>query len=103
MASAADSVEYMLRSFNNSLSVLEAAFFRIPGSAVIARYVRSSHQNDPGRTVLELFLVIFAIWTLLQSRTRADKTQKHFVKFSEKVNSTLSTADGLSLKARLCY
>ncbi|KAH9015386.1 serine palmitoyltransferase [Lactarius hengduanensis] len=35
----------------------------IPGSHVIARYAESSHQNDPGRTVL---LALFAIRTLLQ-------------------------------------
>ncbi|KAH9165709.1 serine palmitoyltransferase [Lactarius sanguifluus] len=51
---------------------------------VIARYVKSSHQNDPGRTVLEIFLALFAIRTLPQTRTRADNGEKHFVQFSEK-------------------
>ena len=67
------------------LSRLESTFYRIPGSAVVARYVKSSHQNDPGRTILELILVIFAVRTLLQSRTRGDKQGKHFIQFSEKV------------------
>ena len=62
----------------------ELAFFKIPGSHVIARYVKSSHQNDPGRTVLEVLLALFAIRTLLQSRTRADNGGKHFIQFSEK-------------------
>ncbi|KAH8976907.1 pyridoxal phosphate-dependent transferase [Lactarius hatsudake] len=44
----------------------------------------SSHQNDPGRTVLEILLALFAIHTLLQSRTRADNGEKHFIQFSEK-------------------
>jgi serine palmitoyltransferase len=66
------------------LSRLESTFYRIPGSAVVARYVKSSHQNDPGRTILELILVIFAVRTLLQSRTRGDKQGKHFIQFSEK-------------------
>ncbi|KAJ7896100.1 serine palmitoyltransferase [Mycena olivaceomarginata] len=56
----------------------------IPGSAVLVRYVKSSHQNDPGRTVLELILVAFAIFTLLQSRTRADRSGKHFIQFTDK-------------------
>lgn len=65
------------------VAVIENVFFQIPGSHVIARYVRSSHQNDPGRTLLELILAAFAIGTLLQSRTRADN--KNLVKLSEKV------------------
>ena len=63
----------------------EYVFYKIPGSNVIARYVKSSHQNDPGRTVLEILLALFAIRTLLQSRTRADNGEKHFIHFSEKV------------------
>ncbi|KAH0587433.1 hypothetical protein H2248_006222 [Termitomyces sp. 'cryptogamus'] len=68
----------------HTLSVLESAFNKLPGSAVIQRYIRSSHQNDPGRTILEIILIIFAIRTLLQSRTRADRTGKHFIQFSDK-------------------
>ncbi|KAJ7101613.1 serine palmitoyltransferase [Mycena crocata] len=67
-----------------SATNLESAFSRIPGSAVVVRYVKSSHQNDPGRTILELILAFFAIYTLLQSRTRADRNGKHFIQFTDK-------------------
>ncbi|KAF9484302.1 serine palmitoyltransferase [Pholiota conissans] len=67
-----------------SLTTAQTTFDKLPGSAVIQRYVKSSHQNDPGRTLLELILIIFAIRTLLQSRTRADRSGKHFIKFSDK-------------------
>lgn len=67
-----------------ALIQVEIAFYKIPGSLVIARYVKSSHQNDPGRTLLEVLLALFAIRTLLQSRTRADNGEKHFIQFSEK-------------------
>jgi serine palmitoyltransferase len=77
-------LEPLLSFLAFSLSKIESGFYRIPGSAVVARYVKSSHQNDPGRTILELILVIFAIRTLLQSRTRTDRSGKHFIKFSEK-------------------
>ncbi|KAJ7067807.1 serine palmitoyltransferase [Mycena amicta] len=63
---------------------VQTALNKIPGSAVVVRYVKSSHQNDPGRTVLELILVAFAIYTLLQSRTRAERNGKHFIKFTDK-------------------
>ncbi|OAX37337.1 PLP-dependent transferase [Rhizopogon vinicolor AM-OR11-026] len=82
--SASAALEPLLSFLTFSLSTLESGFYKLPGSAVVARYVKSSHQNDPGRTILELILIIFAIRTLLQSRTRADRSGKHFIKFSEK-------------------
>jgi len=68
-----------------SLSTAQTTFHKIPGSAVVLRYVKSSHQNDPGRTLLEFILLVFAIRTLLQTRTRADRNGSHFIKFTEKV------------------
>ena len=52
-----------------ALDKTERAFHAIPGSAVVVRYIQSSHRNDPGRTLLELLLFIFALWTVFQSRT----------------------------------
>ncbi|KAJ8072793.1 serine palmitoyltransferase component [Marasmius tenuissimus] len=77
-------LEPALAYIAHALSTLERGFYKLPGSAIIERYVRSSHQNDPGRTFLELVLFAFVIRTLLQSRTRADKDAKHFINFSEK-------------------
>lgn len=57
----------------------------LPGSAVLWRYIKSSHQNDPARTFLELLLVIFVAYTWLKSRTRGDRS--NFVKLTEKVRS----------------
>ncbi|KAJ7499489.1 serine palmitoyltransferase [Mycena latifolia] len=81
MSSSADG---LLAFLAYALANLEYAFERLPGSAVLVRYVKSSHQNDPGRTVLELILAGFAIFTLLQSRTRADRNGKHFIQFNDK-------------------
>ncbi|EMD00322.1 hypothetical protein BAUCODRAFT_62607 [Baudoinia panamericana UAMH 10762] len=50
------------------LALLDTAitsFHRIPGSAIVTRYIRSSYQNDPIRSLVELFLVIFAVRYLL--------------------------------------
>ncbi|KAF8211724.1 serine palmitoyltransferase [Mycena galopus ATCC 62051] len=74
----------MSSSVDTFVAALSSFLTSIPGSAVLVRYVKSSHQNDPGRTVLELLLVAFAIFTLLQSRTRADRNGKHFIQFNEK-------------------
>ncbi|EGO01287.1 hypothetical protein SERLA73DRAFT_179434 [Serpula lacrymans var. lacrymans S7.3] len=84
MDSSASTLEPLLAFFAYSMSKLESTFYKVPGSAVLARYVRSSHQNDPGRTLLELILIVFAIRTLLQSRTRTDRSGKNFIKFNEK-------------------
>lgn len=54
-----------LRSVSNftreSFHTIVAHFLRIPGSDIVIRYVKSSHQNDPIRTIIEVMLVIFLI------------------------------------------
>ncbi|OSX56865.1 hypothetical protein POSPLADRAFT_1076515 [Postia placenta MAD-698-R-SB12] len=84
MSASVSSLEPLFTFVSNSYSNIETSFFKIPGSAVIARYVKSSHRDDPGRTLLEVILIIFAIRTLLQSRTKAEPSGKHFIEFSEK-------------------
>ena len=42
-----------------------ASFHKIPGSAIVIRYIKSSYQNDPIRSLVELFLFIFAVRYLL--------------------------------------
>lgn len=79
-----------------SLSSLETNFYKIPGSHVVARYVKSSYRNDPGRSLLELILIIFAIRTLLQARTRAETGGKHFIQFSKKVRGLITDSAVLS-------
>lgn len=87
MNTTSTTLEPALEFLARTLTTAEAAFNKLPGSAVIQRYVKSSHQNDPGRTILELILLIFAIRTLLQSRTRADK---NYISFSDKVTSFMN-------------
>ncbi|CAH7688600.1 hypothetical protein PPACK8108_LOCUS23575, partial [Phakopsora pachyrhizi] len=45
---------------------------RIPGSEIIYRYIKSSRQNNPFRTLLKMLLVFFIIRTWRQSWTRGD-------------------------------
>jgi len=52
------------------------SFQKIPGSAIIIRYIRSSYQNDPVRSAVELFLIIFAIYYLLAPAYSTTK-QRH--------------------------
>ncbi|KAH9012256.1 serine palmitoyltransferase [Lactarius pseudohatsudake] len=55
----------------------EFFFYNIPGSHVIASYVKSS-QNYPGRTVLGILLALFAIRTLLQSPPHRQRKKEFY-------------------------
>ena len=50
-----------LRLFNDA----NAQFHKMPGSAIILRYIKSSYQDDPVRSAIELFLFLFAVRYLL--------------------------------------
>ncbi|KAF2641282.1 PLP-dependent transferase [Massarina eburnea CBS 473.64] len=48
-------------------------FHKVPGSAIILRYIKSSYQDDPVRSAIELFLFLFAVRYMLSpsySQTR---------------------------------
>ncbi|KAK4231942.1 serine palmitoyltransferase 1 [Podospora fimiseda] len=57
------------------------AFQQVPGSAVLIRYVRSSYQNDPVRSAIELVLVIFFIRYLLSPSYSTSKV--NYVKLTD--------------------
>ena len=82
---SASVLEPLFTFLSYALIQAESIFYKIPGSHVIARYVKSYHQNYPGRTALGIVLALFGIRTLLQCRTRADNGEKHFIQFSGKV------------------
>ncbi|KAK0384238.1 hypothetical protein NLU13_8326 [Sarocladium strictum] len=56
-------------------------FQKVPGSAVLMRYIQSSYQNDPVRSAIELVLVIFFIRYLLSPSYPTDKG--NYVKLRE--------------------
>lgn len=66
------------------LTQLTELFHRIPGSPIILRYIKSSYQNDPYRSLLEVLLLAYAIRTLLMGRTRGEGAEGA-LKLSEKV------------------
>jgi serine palmitoyltransferase len=65
------------RYLHHSLQFVES----IPGGPIIVRYIKSSHKNDPIRTLLELALLVFAIRYITTSRSSLKK--KDFVKLSK--------------------
>ena len=66
------------------LNEATTAFQKVPGSAVLIRYVRSSYQNDPVRSAIELVLVIFFIRYLLAPSYSTSK--QNFIKLTEDVS-----------------
>jgi serine palmitoyltransferase len=74
-----------LVAFLSSILDSVTTFFnRIPGSPILLRYIKSSYQNDPYRSILELILVGFAVRTLLKGRTRGEGSGKNWIKLTEK-------------------
>ncbi|KAF5097040.1 hypothetical protein D0Z03_001494 [Geotrichum reessii] len=53
----------------------------VPGSAIVLRYIKSSYQNDPIRSLLEALLVIFAIRYFLASKYSTSK--QNYVQLEE--------------------
>lgn len=64
------------------LDRVSGEFQKIPGSAILLRYIRSSYQNDPIRSAVELVLILFAIRYLLAPKY---STKPNHVTLSEEV------------------
>ncbi len=56
-------------------------FQKVPGSSILLRYIKSSYQNDPVRSAVELFLVLFAIRYLTSPKYSTQK--KSYVTLSD--------------------
>ncbi|KAL8742724.1 MAG: hypothetical protein Q9190_004835 [Brigantiaea leucoxantha] len=63
------------------LNELSIQFQKVPGSAIFARYVKSSYQDDPVRSAVELFLFLFAVRYLLAPKYSTQK--KSYVKLTD--------------------
>ncbi|KAK4697119.1 serine palmitoyltransferase, partial [Lecanoromycetidae sp. Uapishka_2] len=48
-------------------------FQKVPGSSILLRYIKSSYQNDPVRSAVELFLVLFAVRYLTSPKYSTQK------------------------------
>lgn len=61
----------------------QAAYWgdKLPGSSVVKRYIVSSHQNDPVRTIFELLFFLFAVRYFVASRYST--SNPHHVKLTE--------------------
>lgn len=74
-----DAQDAVVRVFNDA----STQFHKIPGSAIALRYIKSSYQNDPVRSAIELFLFLFAVRYMMASSYSTQKNKQ--VKLSEQV------------------
>lgn len=68
---------------NEVLNEVSVQFQKVPGSAIFLRYVKSSYQNDPVRSAVELFLFLFAVRYLLAPKYSTQR--KSYVTLSDEV------------------
>ncbi|RIA91604.1 serine palmitoyltransferase [Glomus cerebriforme] len=72
MESAYPSLNELFVYLNTTITQVSIYYSHIPGSGILLKYIKNSHQNDPFRTALELLLVFFAIIYLFTNKYRTD-------------------------------
>ncbi|KAG8529282.1 uncharacterized protein KY384_005917 [Bacidia gigantensis] len=72
------------------LDTISVHFQKLPGSAIFLRYVKSSYQDDPVRSAVELILFLFAVRYLLAPSYKPQNGS--FVKLSDEVKNVINFA-----------
>lgn len=67
-----------------------SAFGRVPGSHMAVRYIRSSYQNDPVRTGIELALVLFCLVYVLRGRFSTDASRVGLALSEEEIDELVA-------------
>jgi hypothetical protein len=75
-----------------SMHEITNTFQKVPGSAMLIRYIQSSYQDDPVRSAIELILVIFFVRYLLAPSYATHNN--NFVKLTEEVSPHSSRGEG---------
>jgi hypothetical protein len=76
-------LEEMQKLIYSWIDEITSKFQKVPGSAMLIRYVRSSYQNDPVRSAIELILVVFFVRYLLAPSYSTHR--QNFVTLTEEV------------------
>jgi len=74
-----------------SMHEITNSFQKVPGSAMLIRYIQSSYQDDPVRSAIELILVIFFVRYLLSPSYATHSN--NFVTLSEEVSPPFAQED----------
>ncbi|KAJ3206479.1 serine palmitoyltransferase component [Dinochytrium kinnereticum] len=79
---AKDVAQQIIVAVNTTFTVAAQVYQAIPGSQVVYKYIKDSHQNDPLRTALEGLLIVFMIWVFFMKKYKPES--KDEVKLTEK-------------------
>jgi serine palmitoyltransferase len=85
---AKDIATHVIIAVNTTFTIASQLYDSIPGSSVVYKYIKASHQNDPLRTVLELVLVVFMVWYIFMKKYKPES--KNDVVLTEKVSYSSS-------------
>ncbi|KAJ3014602.1 serine palmitoyltransferase component [Thoreauomyces humboldtii] len=80
---ARDIADSLVVAVNTTVTVVSGVYAKVPGSAILARYVKASYQNDPYRSLLEACLVFFMVWYFASNKYKPGKQNKE-IKLTEK-------------------
>lgn len=70
---------------DDGLKHIGTILHKLPGSTIFVRYIRSSYQNDPARSAIELAIVLFFVTYLLKPRSET-KTRGHVELTEEEID-----------------
>lgn len=70
---------------DDGLKHIGLVLHKLPGSAMFVRYIRSSYQNDPARSAIELAIFLFFVTYLLKPRSES-KTRGHVELTEEEID-----------------
>ncbi|ODV61164.1 serine C-palmitoyltransferase LCB1 [Ascoidea rubescens DSM 1968] len=68
-----DILFYSFEIFQKLLKLIES----LPGGVILIRYIKSSYQNDPFRSILEIFLVLFALRYFISPKYSIEKQKNN--------------------------
>ncbi|CAJ0909365.1 15361_t:CDS:10 [Entrophospora sp. SA101] len=85
MSSAYPALNDLFEFLNSFITNVSILYSKIPGSGILLKYIKNSHQDDPYRTTLELFLEVEELVDEWQPEPLVSKLSDDDLKELEKV------------------
>ncbi|KAI5962639.1 LCB1 [Candida pseudojiufengensis] len=79
--SSVETWDILINTLNLNILKLISLIQKIPGGNIIVRYIKSSYQNDPVRSIFEYALFLFALSYFFSAKRKENKSE--IVRFSK--------------------
>ena len=79
----------LVYAVNTTVAVALSVWNSIPGHQIVWKYIKASHQNDPGRTVVE---VVIFLWLLAYIFRNRRKPEGDHIKLTKEVGDMCSSS-----------